>query len=93
MAFIRRQRRRRGIQISWLLLCDAGFALLERATEAVGLGAGLDDVRAVGDTVDGRVAQPGVGHHLGPLREWQVGRDDHGRLFGPFGDDLEVLGS
>jgi hypothetical protein len=67
LAFIRRQRRRRGNQIGCLLLWVAGFAFLERAAEAVGLGAGLDEMRAVGDTVDKRLAQPGVGNNLRPL--------------------------
>jgi hypothetical protein len=43
---------------------------------------------AVSDAVDQRLAQPGVGNHLGPFRERQVGGDDHGGLLGPFGDDL-----
>ena len=57
--------------VGYLLLWVAGFALLERSAEAVGLGAGLNDVRAVGNPVDQGLAQAGVGNHLGPLRERQ----------------------
>jgi hypothetical protein len=34
--------------------------------EAVGVGAGLDDVAAEGEPVHDRRAQPGVGEGLGP---------------------------
>lgn len=43
----------------------------------------------VGEPVEDSLAQPGVGKDLWPLRERQVGGDDHGGLFGPVGDDLE----
>src|SRR5581483_6369492 len=61
-------------------------ALLERAAEAVGLGAGLDDVGAVGQPVQQRLAQPGVGNDLGPFRKRQVGGQQHRTLLGPLGD-------
>ena len=59
------------------------------AAEAIGIGSGFDDVGAVGDPVEQRLAQPGIGEDLGPLRERQVGGDDDRRPLGPFGDHLE----
>src|SRR2546422_5431826 len=67
----------------------AGLALRQGAPEAEGLGAGLDDVGAVGDAVEQCLAEPGVGDDLGPLRERQVGRQDDRGPLGPLGDDLE----
>jgi hypothetical protein len=46
-------------------------------------------VRAVGNPVDQRLARPGVGNHLRPLREREVGGDDHRCLLSAFGNDLE----
>src|SRR6516164_4669867 len=65
------------------------LALLQGTAEAVGLGSGFDDIGAVSDAVDQRLAEPGVGNHRSPFRKRQIGSDDHGRLFSPFGDDLE----
>ena len=68
-------------------------ALLGRAGEAVaeapGLGAGVDDVRAVGEPVNDSLREPGVGEHLGPLAERQIGRDDQRPAFVAFGEHLE----
>jgi len=66
-----------------------GFAFLQRAPEPVGLGSSLDDIGAVSDAVEQRLAQPGIGNHRGPLRKRQIGSDDDGGLLGPFGNDLE----
>ena len=49
---------------------------------------GLDDVRFVGDPVDDRLGESGVGEDLGPLAEGQVG-DDQRSAFVAFGEDLE----
>ena len=57
--------------------------------EAPGLGAGVDDVRAVGESVNHGLGEPGVGEDLGPLAEWQVGGDDQAAAFVAFGEDLE----
>ena len=46
------------------------------------LGAGLEDVRPVGQTVDQRLAEPGVGEDLSPLGERQVAGHDHRRALG-----------
>jgi hypothetical protein len=45
------------------------LAFLQGAPEAVGLGSRLNDGGAVSNTVDQRLAQPGVGNHRGPFRE------------------------
>ena len=55
-----------------LSLQSFGLAFFQGTAEAVGLGAGFDDVGAVGDTVDQRLAQPGVGNHRGPFREGRL---------------------
>src|SRR5580704_5100519 len=57
--------------------------------EAVGVGAGFDDVAAEGDAVDDGGAQARVGEGLGPAAEGLVGRDRDAGLFLPFGEDLE----
>lgn len=41
-----------------------------------GVGAGVDDVRAVGEPVNDGLSQAGVGKDLGPFAEGQVGGDD-----------------
>ena len=48
----------------------------EAVAQAPGLGAGVDDVRAVGEAVNDGFGEPGVGEHLGPFTERQVRRDD-----------------
>ncbi len=65
------------------------LALLQGPAETVGLGAGLDDVGTVSDAVDQRLAQPGIGNHLGPFRERQVGSDEHGVNINCTLDDLK----
>src|SRR5690348_4642981 len=57
--------------------------------EAVGAGAGLDDVAAEGEAVDDGGAEAGVGEGLGPAAEALVGRDRDAGLFLPLGQDLE----
>jgi hypothetical protein len=49
------------------------LALLQGTAEAIALGAGLDDMDAISNTVDQRLAQPGIGNHLSPFRESQTG--------------------
>jgi hypothetical protein len=44
---------------------------------------------AIGDAIDECLAEPGVGDHLGPFGEGQVGGQDDGGFFGPFGHHLE----
>jgi hypothetical protein len=65
------------------------LALIEGASEAVGVGPRLKDVGAVGDAVEQRLAEAGVGDDLGPLGEGQIGGQDHGGFLGAFGDHLE----
>ncbi len=56
--------------------------------------AGFDDVSAIRDPVQQRLAEAGIGDHLGPLGKGQVGGQDDGGLFGSLGDDLkEELGA
>ena len=57
--------------------------------EAPGLGAGVDDVCAVGEAVDDGFGESGVGEDLGPFAEGQVGGDDQAAAFVAFGEDLE----
>jgi len=57
--------------------------------EAVAGGTGLDDGGVVGEPVDDRGAQAGVGEGLGPAAEGFVGRDCDGGLLFAFGEDLE----
>jgi hypothetical protein len=40
---------------------------VEAVAEAPGFGAGVDDVRAVGEAVDDGFGHAGVGEHLGPF--------------------------
>src|SRR3712207_9470313 len=54
-----------------------------------GVGAGLEDVGAVGDAVEQGFAEPGVRDDLGPLGERQVGGQDDGGFFGALRDHLE----
>jgi hypothetical protein len=58
-------------------------------TEAPGLVAGVDDVRAVGEPVNDRLGEPGVGEHLGPLAERRVGGHDQTAALVALGEDLE----
>ncbi len=49
------------------------LALLAGMGEAVGVAAGLDDVGAVGEPVDDRGAEPGVGEGFRPaIRGWHM---------------------
>src|ERR1700693_312709 len=57
--------------------------------EAVGIGAGLDDVAAEGDAVDDGGAEAGVGECLGPAAERLIRRYRHACLLLPFGEHLE----
>ena len=41
----------------------------EAVAEAPGLGAGVDDVSAVGEAIDDGLGESGVGEHLGPFGE------------------------
>jgi hypothetical protein len=62
---------------------------VESVAEAPALGAGVDDVCFVGDAVDDGLREPGVGEHLGPLAERQVGGGDQRSAFVALADDLE----
>jgi hypothetical protein len=57
--------------------------------EAPGLGAGVDDVRAVCEPVDDGLREAGVVEDLGPFAERQVRRDDQAAAFVAFGEDLK----
>ena len=57
--------------------------------EAVGGGAGLDDVAVEGEPVDDRGAESRVGEGLGPARERLVGGDRDAVFLLAFGEDLE----
>jgi hypothetical protein len=46
---------------------------LHYVLEALALAAGLDDVGAVGEAVDDRLGEPGVGEDLRPFAEGEVG--------------------
>lgn len=61
----------------------------DAVAEAPGVGAGVDDVGAVGEPVDDGFGESGVGEDLGPLAEGEVGGDDQRASFVAFGEDLE----
>ena len=63
-----------GPSCSASLACSVGCAVAG-VGEAVGVGAGLDDVAAEGEPVDDGGAEPGVGEGLGPAGEGLVGGD------------------
>ncbi len=67
---------------SFLLFCGG-------PSEAVGLGAGLQDVSPVSDAIKQRFAQSGVRDHLRPLGKRQVRREYNGGLLGSLSHDLE----
>ena len=71
--------------------CGSAFLLplFERAAKPIGLVAGVDDVRAIGDAIQHGLAQARVRDHLGPFRKWQIRRQDERGALGPVGDDLE----
>src|SRR3954454_6021891 len=62
---------------------------LDAASEAIGVGAGLDDMGAIGDTIKKCFAQSRIGKHGRPFRKRQVGRDEDRCLFRALGNDLE----
>src|SRR3954464_7935276 len=66
-----------------------GALVAEAVVEAPGLGAGVDDVRAVGEAVNDGLGEPGVGEDLGPFAEREGGGDDQAAAFVAFGEDLE----
>ncbi len=68
---------------------DAALTPPEAVAKAPGLRPRLDDVRPVGDSVDHRLCQPGVGEDLTPLAEGQVRRDDQRAALVALGDHLE----
>jgi hypothetical protein len=84
--------RRRSSGAAWSL-CGGSVsflgALFEAVAEAPGLGAGVDDVRAVGEPVDDGLREPCVGEHLGLFTEWEVGGDDQAGSLVALGEDLE----
>src|SRR5215471_12923345 len=52
-----------GGAVSTLRIRSFPLALLQGTAKAVGLGSGFDDIGAVSDAVDQRLAEPGVGNH------------------------------
>jgi hypothetical protein len=50
-------------------LCESAFLrpLLEGAAKPIGVVAGVDDVRAIGDAIQDGLTQPRVRDHLGPF--------------------------
>src|SRR6266545_5979598 len=68
---------------------SASLAAREPVLEAPGLAAGLDDVGAVGESVDDRLGEARVGEDLRPLAEGEVGGDDPRGALVALGDHLE----
>ena len=62
---------------------------LEAVTEAPARGAGVDDVRLVGDAVNDGFREPGVREHPGPFAERQVRGHDQRSVFVALADHLE----
>ena len=66
----------------------------QRATELIGLCAGLENVRSICDAVQQRLAQANIGKHLSPFRKGQIRCQDHRGALGSVRDDLkEQFGS
>ena len=80
---------KRGRRGNVVQLRVAALALLQGSAKAVRVSPGLNDVGAVGNAIDQRLAEPCIGNHLRPFRERQVGSNDDCSLLGPFGNDLE----
>jgi hypothetical protein len=57
--------------------------------EALGLGAGVDDVRVVGDAVDDGFREPRVEEYAGPFAERQLRGHDQRSAFAALADDSE----
>ena len=70
-------------------LCSAAFVLGESVVEAPGFGAGVDDVGSVGEPVNDRLGEAGVGEDFRPFAEGEVGGHDQAAAFVAFGEDLE----
>jgi hypothetical protein len=69
---------------------SGGFLpFLAGGLEAVGVGAGLDDVGVEGEPVDDGGAEARVGEGAGPFGECGVGSDGDGCFLFPLGEDLE----
>ena len=64
-------------------------ALVNELVEAKRFRARFDDVRAVRNPVQKRLAQSRIRKNRGPLRKWQVGGDDDRRAFRSLRDYLE----
>src|SRR6266702_1810862 len=71
------------------VVAGSASLLVEAVAKAPGLGAGVDDVGAVGEAVDDGLGEAGVVEDLGPFTEGQVGGDDQAAAFVAFGEDLE----
>src|ERR1022692_1248625 len=63
--------------------------LVGSSPEAVRFRAGLQNVSAVGDAIQQRLAKARIRDHLRPFRERKIRREDYGRFFGSLGHNLE----
>src|SRR5882757_2736028 len=50
---------------------------VESPTKAIRFGSGLQNMCAVSDAVEKRLAQPGIRNDLRPLRKWQISGQHH----------------
>ena len=73
--------------VHWLL--SGLLASFLRILKPIALAVGLEDVNAVGQAVEQRAGQPFAAHHLRPLLEGQIGRDDQAVAFVGPADDVE----
>jgi hypothetical protein len=62
---------------------------LDSASEAIGVGAGLDDMGAIGDTIKKCFAQSRIGKHGRPFRKRKVGGDENRGLLCSLGNHLK----
>ena len=62
---------------------------VDGSAEAVGLGAGFQNVRSIGDSIEQCLAQPSIRDDLRPFGKRQVRGHNDGGSFGPFGDHLK----
>jgi hypothetical protein len=65
------------------------FSPFHRAPEAERLRPGFDDVGAIRDAVQERFAQPRIGKHSRPFREWKIGSHNDRCALGSLRDHLK----
>ena len=65
------------------------FLFVHSPAESVGFRASLQNVCPIGDAIQQCLAQPRIWNYLRPLGKRQIGSQNHGGSFGPFGNHLK----